>query len=442
MGSGKSLCNGTDLFDRRDRYGYSPACDVTEEELETSRSTGSGSAHGRLQKKRKARVAAAKIFYKMDMEKELTVEIASVYGSAIVMPQLARSAGWPVQLVSLAARAMLYLVLNFFLQGVLVYSLMKGQLVMDKFGGQMYLCDFGAEKAGCPDGPGCLGPLGTRMTPARTHSYQHWYIQNFAKVSLQTIFPESTDTIADKIDPGEYGLESGFCRHICTFLFIMAVTNDLVECAQILRLLCVMPSSEDTWIDNEEDENMHIQIRGMPFGWKLANVCSVVLPKYLLWFYTCWSGCMFLLETSTIEDVIVNSTALAFILSIDEMIYTTLSSDNTKFLMSRLQGFPLKKQDNEPLDLTDGEEIFASSDINMFFTRRSLVIKLPLVILIWFVVTGYYYASMCQQYKDGTWVSVPVYLPLSSAFNVMSALLPHFFPNPSADEPYWTMPEP
>jgi hypothetical protein len=318
--------------------------------------------------------------------------------------------------------------------------MMKEQLVLDKFGGQMYLCDFGAQKVGCPDVPGCMGPLGTKMTPARMYNYQQWYIQNFVKTSMQQVFPEKFDEIEEKIDPGEYGVESYFCRNVCTFLFIVAVTNDLIECAEIVRLLWVIPGADDTWIDDEGDE-VHLQIRGMPFGWKVANLVLVVLPKFSLWFYTAWSGTMFLLETSSIEDVIVNSTALAFILSLDETIYSTLSSDTTKYMMENLQGFPLKREAAE-LDLSDGQEILKNSDINRVLTPKSLIIKAPLVVIIWLVLTRYYYETLCTKSQDGTWVSIPVYAPLSSVFDLASALFPHLFPIPSAQEPYWTMPEP
>ena len=104
------------------------------------------------------------------------------------------------------------------------YNLMKEQLVMDRFAGQMNLCDFGSKKDGCPESDGCVGPGGTRITPARLYSYAQWYLQNFVKSSLQSVFPDRKDDINTMIDPGEffcftrrhqvYGLESWHTRYL------------------------------------------------------------------------------------------------------------------------------------------------------------------------------------------------------------------------------------
>merc|ERR1712224_641418 len=148
---------------------------------------------------------------------------------------------------------------------------------------------------------------------------------------------------------------------------------------------------------------------------------------------------MFLLETSTIEDVIVNSTALAFVLTLDELIFTTLSADATKFMMNRLNGFPVKTQE-EMIDLNDEDAVLERSSINFWCTSRLLVVKAPLVVALWLATCGFYYMHMCRRAEDGTWISVPVHTPLSSAFNLLSALSPEIWPIPSTEEPYWPLP--
>jgi len=413
------------------------------------------------ERKRKAKIGAAKVFYVMEMEETLNVETSSVYGSAIVMPQLARSAGWPAQMNILAARSILFLVLNIILQWSLVYSLLKEQMVMDKFAGQMYLCDFGAVKIGCPDAPGCIGPDGTKMTPSRMYDFKQWRIQKFVKESLQTIFPDRRDDIEEKIDPGEYGVESAYCRHVCAFLFIMAVANDFFQCVAMVRLLWVIPNADDSWMslfDEQEfdsiDQEVHIQIRGMPLHWKIINMFLIVLPKFVLWLSTSESGTTFLLETSTIQDTIVNATALAFILSLDELIFSTMSADATKFLMRKLEGYPIHidpiqiDEDSAEAALENTMASFLSerddtvlkkSDINLWCTRRSLMLKAPCVVVLWLFYECRYFMLMCEKSQEGAWVSVPVYTPESSEYSIWQALFPLVHVG-SRGEPFWSMP--
>merc|ERR1719454_1601666 len=71
----------------------------------------------------------------------------------------------------------------------------------------------------------------------------------------------------------------------------------------------------------------------MPLSWKIFNLVFIVIPKMLFWFMTADLGIAFLMNTSGITDSIVNSMALAFILSIDELIFETATAGRTKYMM-------------------------------------------------------------------------------------------------------------
>merc|ERR1712226_1337334 len=74
-------------------------------------------------------------------------------------------------------------------------------------------------------------------------------------------------------------------------------------------------------------------------AWKVVNAIVVLLPKFLLWKLTIETGTFFLMETSGIADIIVNSVALSFILGIDEMIFGKLLTWDERQLMERLVEF-------------------------------------------------------------------------------------------------------
>merc|ERR1740117_369135 len=97
----------------------------------------------------------------------------------------------------------------------------KEELIMDRFGGQMNLCDFGANMEDCP-GPGCLGPLGTEITPSSMYDWGSIVNRGFVKDSLKALFPDRVDDIEAAIAVGEYGVESYWCRVACCFIFMMS----------------------------------------------------------------------------------------------------------------------------------------------------------------------------------------------------------------------------
>ncbi|CAL1167997.1 unnamed protein product, partial [Cladocopium goreaui] len=182
------------------------------------------------------------------------VEKGSIYGAAILMPQLARSMNWHRLLTIEAFRSFILIAVSIFLQVSLLVMLARKESVYDTFAGQMFLCDLGA---GCIQGYSsrCTGPSGTEITPPRLYSFDIWTTRLFVRApwqsvqgktmeSLKAIFPDKQDDIDERIvpwheqfdertfdeikskgtqrvqmphelDPGEYGLESYYCRLLC-----------------------------------------------------------------------------------------------------------------------------------------------------------------------------------------------------------------------------------
>merc|ERR1719181_1654049 len=85
----------------------------------------------------------------------------------------------------------------------------------------------------------------------------------------------------------------------------------------------------------------------MPLCWKIINLLVIVLPKAMLWKLTADSGILFLMETPAIQDLIVNSTALTFILSIDELLFATITTAKTRYMMGELQAFKMLQKENK-----------------------------------------------------------------------------------------------
>eukprot|EP00913_Durusdinium_trenchii_P002920 g2707.t1 len=248
-----------------------------------------------------------------------------------------------------------------------------------------------------------MGPSGTEITPPRLYSFDIWTTRIFVRESLKAIFPDKQerrcdlvtpmhkhDDIQDLIDPGEYGLESYWCRLLCCILFVMSMLKEATNIIGMGKVLYYPPTRADSWLgegmgdsqadivqadldsgdvktipvssDDPEDaransrqsvlgdkkrstrllssedlasaavppsgdvfeeemlDSIDLKIAGMPLMWKVINAVCILLPKILVWKLTVQTGITFLMETASISDLVVNSIALTFILSIDEMI--------------------------------------------------------------------------------------------------------------------------
>merc|ERR550534_467493 len=378
------------------------------------------------------------------------------------MPQISRSCGWPWDLLGLCVRNYLCLGLNIILQGYILYLLNSEELVFNKLAGRMYMCNMGANLGNCPDGPGCTGPAGTRYTPSRLYNFGTWSTRVFVRDSLTMMFPDKKDVIMDRIDPGEFGMEDSTCRLVCTFLFVITLMGELDGVLNMLKVLVFAPTKAESWVYYESPDwgdksyakavyswgelnLVKIEIAGMPLGWKIVNFFGVFAPKLILWFMTLLAGFTFLMETSGIDSIIVNSTALGFILSIDELLFSSLSTPTGLHMMERLEAMPLYDLSMEE-ELEDELVLARHEDMKARGSPWSCVTsmipgKLLLVIIIWLLALADYYHGNCEQSEDGTWVSKRLYVPTSITLSLCEAFFPSLCPQEHHADPVWVMPK-
>jgi len=389
----------------------------------------------------------------------------SVYGAAIVMPQIARTTGWDKSMTILAIRSWIFLLLNIFLQAYLLRMIAKEENVMDMFGGQMYLCDFGAFMENCPGAPGCDGPFGTDVEPPRMYSWDALISRQFTKDSLKTLFPEKVEEIDAKVDVGEYGVESYYCRLACCFIFMIPCMQELTIISKMAELIWKIPTKAEPWIRPKiyapdekligHLEEVTLKIAGMPLTWKLMNMIGVVFPKLALWKLLTETGVTFLMETAGIDDIVINSVGLTFILNLDELIGQSLMSEETVNIVSATENFDLYDEKTSCVgdvallsetDLLDKHrETQSLKSWNLQDSLSLFPAKLIATALLTLVFVADYYACHCEAYKEGDttrMVSVSMHAPLSVRFSWLNAFLPRFFPLEVQKEPYWEMKSP
>jgi hypothetical protein len=406
-----------------------------------------------------------------------SLESNSVYGASILMPQIARSAGWSKVLTLSAVRSFVFLALNFFLQLNLLSQLEREESVMDGFAGQVYLCDFGRNVDNCPGGAGCKGPGGTDITAATMYSFPIWNARVFVRDSLKLLFPDKAEEIHEKVQPGEYGLESARCRFLCCFLFMVSMMSELVLCIRMAVLLYKIPTSNEPWISLEEDEEwdenedsgeigtasrvehlsyfhrlashetMHkswldgiqVKVAGMPAIWKGITCLFVLIPKLILWQTVACTGITFLMETSQIDNIIINSMALAFILEIDELICTALMPDSTRRLLDKCGEFhpPHHPTTQDDGTVTEGSSNDQATRYTFWDIARLFPTRLVVAVLLTVLFVYRYYLTHCVLSQQGAWISKAMFLPKSTRYGFLNTIFPFLNDVEREDEPYW-----
>mmetsp|Transcript_48037 Transcript_48037/g.88466 ORF Transcript_48037/g.88466 Transcript_48037/m.88466 type:complete len:498 (-) Transcript_48037:72-1565(-) len=429
--------------------------------------------------KREARIAAARLAGLLLSGGQLKIEAGSVYGAAVLMPQIARGGGWSGALTTLALQSYFFLLLNIVLQTMTNYMIAQEEKVFDLFAGQMYLCDFGANLPSCPEGPGCEGPGGTSYSPPRVYEFDTWSTRVYVREALRQLFPDRVEEVDKFADPGEYGLESLWCRYLCCLIFMLSVVEELLSCLNMAHMLWAIPTKNEMWIgfkdsggavacesmdpesftssgmegkaNKVQDSDWHeqwldtikIKVAGMSLFWKVVTALLVWLPKVLLWKITVQSGITMLMETSSIENLIVNSVALTYVLSIDEMICSSLMPDACHTILEKCENFELFDVDTKLKELESDETMLdAYGGRHRCSILLSVIpVKFIVVLLLCWLFIWDYFSMHCERDADGRWVSKSMYRPRSLTYGLWNLVFPNFAAVPSEDTPFWEMPQ-
>mmetsp|Transcript_32993 Transcript_32993/g.94780 ORF Transcript_32993/g.94780 Transcript_32993/m.94780 type:complete len:463 (+) Transcript_32993:201-1589(+) len=442
-------------------YSAIPTSEHEEQETDTS---GQRSARDGSNTLANAQVAAAKsMAYLIRMEAigYCSVEKESVYGAAVAIPQVARSAGWSLTLTGLAIRCYMFLALNVTLQLFLLAVIAEEMHIMNPFSGQFHLCDFGRVVDACPGAPGCTGPGGSALSFKRMFSsFDTWSTRVYVRDALLRLFPDRAEEIDVAADPGEFGLQDYYCRLVCIFIFMLGVVDDLRGTIALFYMLINVPTLAGTWIVYEEPaweqkeraklvhgwselDLVKFRVAGIPLGWKFANLAFVFFPKLYIWWTLTSGGVHFLMETAGIVDLVINCMALTFVLSIDEMIFSRLLTVASRHIMANLEDLPMfdepefERQADEVTLQRFMEKEYGSSKLNVLcfvVPKRFLLIVVLLVLF----VTKYYY-EYCDRAEDGSLVSKPMFFPTSVPYNPLSFL--YGYGMSLEDSPFWKMPD-
>jgi len=256
-----------------------------------------------------------------------------------------------------------------------------------------------------------------------------------------TKYEDMEKEIGAELAPGEYGMESYYCRVLACFLFMMNEVQDLFKTNQLMMVLLTTPNSRQSWVRSEDQpdtkadplKGSEFRIAGIPVLWKLFYFLIVVIPKAFLLYSVCWMGLRFLMETAGIIDLVLGAMAMDFILQLDELLYSALGSAATKYLMDELQNYEYDETDKE--DFLDNERS-GGAKAKWGAIKLTLPRRLLFTLLIQVAFMARYYLVNCDR-VDGMFVSKSMYLPLSSFYDFWTFVKQTVDSKP---DPSWSMP--
>merc|ERR1712139_198423 len=158
------------------------------------------------------------------------------------------------------------------------------------------------------------------------------------------------------------------------------------------------------------------------------------------------AGVHWLMETPAMVDVIVNATALSFVLDTDEMILGRLATHATKYMMENLQDYELfdytpraDMSDQAILEQYTASEMSWWGDHSFPFLPNRLFWTIGLMA----AFVAEYYMHNCKRTEGGGMVSNDMFLPRMPHLDFW-AFLEKFFSMkhepPEEETPFWTMP--
>lgn len=235
------------------------------------------------------------------------------------------------------------------------------------------------------------------------------------------------------------------------------------------KLLWVVPNRPESWIHFKHHahhdeapaadssaarekgsvwyDDVELTVAGMPVHWKVMNFFFVLIPKFMIWKLTASTGVTFLMESAGIEDLVVNSVALTFILGISEMVCETLTSATTHEMLDRCKEYPMwnhkkvaRMTDDDILNTFGSDEamrpITYLETLQALLPGRFLGVCSLTIFFVWS-----YYGQHCIRYEgSATYIPKDVLVAPTTKFNFLNAFLPSVFPVYKEGDLVWTMP--
>lgn len=164
-------------------------------------------------------------------------------------------------------------------------------------------------------------------------------------------------------------------RRLCVAAFVIALFKDLRQSVEMFNFLLNVPTDMGNWmvvVTNLED-SLHVkanghkeivsnlsssmvwQVAALESGWKAVYAIFLLIPKLVIFFLVYWMGSLWLMSETDRSELILNAVALVFVLDLDELLFLAIVTSDVQQYMDNLKPWT-RSMDEEVQDASAVED--------------------------------------------------------------------------------------
>jgi len=182
------------------------------------------------------------------------------------------------------------------------------------------------------------------------------------------------------VNQGKIG-EGGKCPQgvilqiVCVFIFEASVFNEVRSCTELFSLLYHAGGARGGYTKQEpagagavllEEKEQSVfgrftkkirptpppgmpqwNLHSMPRLYKVWTTLIAAIPKFLIVLFLAYQGGVFIALCETVDDIVLNTLAVNFIVDIDEILYTSFTSSATQFALEHAEAVEIEMSNKQ-----------------------------------------------------------------------------------------------
>jgi len=260
-----------------------------------------------------------------------------------------------------------------------------------------------------------------------------WYICAPAVAAVRRLYATYHDEVFHE---GHFNIDNwqdfGNADELCQlplsqplfFLTILSIWTgtcwvELLDSFRYFYLWASLPGPSDGQVTQVDVDGDDVILSGASRSTKAVAICAIIVPKFCIVVFVWWLGSRWLVATTSLQDLLLNAMALAFITELDEMIFMCLIPDDIKAMVQtfkiasppvivRSQQAGLTHEHAELLTFIDIRDRRLAFMIGRMAVTTAVVVGFPVIYMMFLqqVLLGYrwdVHHACALRFADGEW---------------------------------------
>ncbi|CAE7644136.1 unnamed protein product, partial [Symbiodinium pilosum] len=124
---------------------------------------------------------------------------------------------------------------------------------------------------------------------------------------------------------------------IAIFLWILTIMMEYRKCVEQALAVWHLPTLKTDDEFEEVTDDGEILVRGISNCLRAVAFVMLVIPRLLIMGALAISGSIYVAQTASLSDIVLNCLALAFVLDVDELVANVLLTEKLRGLLTKIQ---------------------------------------------------------------------------------------------------------